>query len=769
MRMKCNRHTIKLTLAFFAMFALAACVNTLDEEDFKTTFRVEGGEECALFFKIETGEDDMDTRASGDLVNGSVDEHKIGETGNYAFFFKTDGSLYRTEELTLYDAADNDCGEVTDNTPSTGKHKVEKIYRTRLDLRDSDGEIEKELQCLVVLNGDPIFGELEDLKTLDEFLEFSWTCNGDPMTGIGRDGDLFTMTNSSYVDDGEVFCAVPIDVEKLYTPLEVDGVDPQKIVTIHVERMLAKFTFEVEVNDTEIDGPGFKKFMDGDGKILYYEITPTNNIITYCSGIDSDNEDSPILEEVKFKIRVTGWGINALERKSNAYKKINTTTYFTNWNDAENYRSYWAEDAHYGALDLFQRLDDTNDAEDQNNAGNHYDPRFYTSYPWQFRRSVNNGVSFDYYDKHIDATNGNLNGNYLWNYSFTDLNNSKFDKLIYVPENTYDAEEVRMWGHDNRENVLAGTHLIIGAELLTDLDGDGIYEPNELWRDRTGVYYSDSTFCFWSLVRSFNLALQSHVYMDYTRFKWKEDDGIDIAPRSALTMSGNFLRELDEFDKKEGENWNGYKEHQGSKYYLCFNDDKYSDADSKKRTQIDEYSVVKSYEGNLFRPAIVTGGDGQVLPWPDPSNDYCMTIRGEDGSPLDIYESISIEYSEDRDNGQGGMRIVTGVRAKTQVDARDIKSMLYEWTGAVDHFKDGKMYYAAPAELTGAGGAASIYGVVRNGWYKYKLSDIQVIGTSVDNVDEPIVPNKVITHDQLNITVDIIDWHNFLNIVAPVL
>ena len=756
MRMKCNRHTIKLTLAFFAMFALTACVNTLDEEDFKTTFRVEGGEECALFFKIETGEDDMDTRASGDLVNGNDDEHKIGTTGNYAFFFKTDGSWYRTEKLTLYDAADNDCGEVTDNTPSTGKHQVEKIYRTRLNLKDSDGKIEKELQCLVVLNGDPIIGELDKLKTLDEFLAFSWKYNGDPME-IGRDGNLFTMTNSSYVKGGKVCCAVPIDVEKLYTPLEVNGeaapIDPQKIVTIHVERMLAKFTFE-------IDGSNFTAVRDGDGKILYYEIEPANHVITYCTGVDPQNGDSPILKEVNFKIRVTGWGINALERESNAYKKIDNTTYFTSWNDAENYRSYWAEDAHYG-VDFFKPMP-MDDEWLKENPEEYYADKYYNGYPWQFRRSVNNGVSFDFYDKHIDATNGNSNGNFLWNYSFTDLNNPKFGREVYVPENTYDAELVSK-GHDNRENVLAGTHLIIGAELLTDL-GDG-YKPNELWRDRTGVYYSDPTLCFWSLARSFNLALQSHVYMEYTRFRWKVEDGIDIAPRSALTMSGNFLRESDELDEN---GWRGYKEHYGSKYYLCFNYDKDSDEDPNKRTRIDAYDVVKKYEGNLFRPAIVTGGDGQVLPWPDPANDYCMTIRGEDGSPLDIYESISIIYNEEKGE-KGGMRIVTGVRAKTQVDARDIKSMLYEWTGAVDHFKDGKMYYAAPAELTGADGAASIYGVVRNGWYKYKLSNIQVIGTSVDNVDEPIVPNKVITHDQLNITVDIIDWHNFLNIVAPVL
>lgn len=761
MKMKCNRHTIKLTLAFFAMFALTACVNTLDEEDFKTTFRVEGGEECALFFKIETGEDDMDTRASGDLVNGSEDEHKIGTTGNYAFFFKKDGSWYRTEELTLYNAADNDCGEVTDNTPSAGKHQVEKIYRTRLNLKDSDGNIEKELLCLVVLNGDPIIEDLRKLEqrettALSKFLEFSWKYNGDPM-GIGRDGDLFTMTNSSYVDGGEVCCAVPIDVEALYTPLEVNGVAPQKIVTIHVERMLAKFTFE-------IDGSKFTATEDENGNRCY-EITPANHVITYCTGVDPQNGDSPILKEVNFKIRVTGWGINALERESNAYKKINNPQngYFTNWNDEGNYRSYWAEDAHYG-VDFFNPMPMVDD-EEKENPKDHYDGQYYNGYPWQFRRSVNNGVRFDYYDKHIDNTNGNSNGNYLWNYSFTDLNNPKFGREVYVPENTYDAELVSKWGHDNRENVLAGTHLIIGAELLTDLEGNDNYKPNELWRDRTGVYYSDSTLCFWSLARSFNLALQSHVYMEYTRFKWKEDDGVDIKPRSALTMSGNFLRESDELDEN---GWRGYKEHYGSKYYLCFNDDDKSDEDRNKRTPIDRYSVVKDYKGNLFRPAIVTGGDGQVLPWPDPANDYCMTIRGEDNSPLDIYESISIEYNKE-EGAYGGMRIVTGVRAKTQVDARDIKSLLYEWTGAVDHFKAGKMYYAAPAELAGAGGAASIYGVVRNGWYKYKLSDIQVIGTSVDNVNEPIVPNKVITHDQLNITVDIINWHNFWNIWAPML
>ena len=103
----------------------------------------------------------------------------------------------------------------------------------------------------------------------------------------------------------------------------------------------------------------------------------------------------------------------------------------------------------------------------------------------------------------------------------------------------------------------------------------------------------------------------------------------------------------------------------------------------------------------------------------------------------------------------------------TYKDYRNIvKSLLYEWLGALDHFSDGKMYYSAPVLHNGAGKSEKErnkyvlgdYGVVRNNWYKFNLSTITGMGTSVDNPGDPIVPNRVDINDVINVKISILDW-----------
>lgn len=688
--------------ALFVVFAFASCIDNGFVDDTNGNSSGNSGGTYSIAFQFDMG--DIATRAaSGDLEKGDTPEHVIGTTGNYVFFFNENGSFYSADALELAN------GDPLWSDPDHHEHLVEKTYTAQIT--DEEGTLPKKLYAVVVLNCQRIFDQLSAQAsrkvTLDNFLQEIWdNTNNDPLL-IGRnDNGYFTLTNSIYVKDGARASAVLIDVDQMKQTSDL-FLDPSKVVTIHVERMVAKFTFDVNQENCEYDPTTGT-----------YIFTPTNHVITYCT---FDNEGKPIYTERNFRIRVTGWEINALEAKSYLFKNFQINgNYFTNWNDLANFRTYWAEDTHYTNL----------------------------AYPWQFRKAVNN-ADFEYYSAYYDAA-ANTNTNYLTNFSYTYLDNGAFGKAVYVPENTYDARSVQQMNHDNRDHLLAGTHLIIGALLETDLDNDGTYEAVELWRDRTGVYYKSAKDCFWSLVRQFNYDLQSHLFMNYMRYYWEEGEDYHEASRAALTTSLEYV-----YDYRGTGSQKGSGLHEGADHKL-FRQNGY------QFTEL-TYNYIQTLPDELlFSPATVEDGDGQILPWFEG-----MTIRSEDNvhSELDIFDNVVIDYD------QYGRRRVNGNFLRT-ADNNDIRSMLYEWLGAVDHFKDGKMYYAAPAELHTNGnstmGQTGIYGVVRNNWYQYHLNDIQTIGTSVDNVDEPIVPNKVSTNDQLNITVTIIDWHSYL-IDAPVL
>lgn len=706
------KNMARFSLMLLVMFAFAACINDSYVDETEKSSGVGGSHVYSFLFNFEMG--DIATRAtdepsavadnapeSGDLVHGSDAEHAIGIDGNYIFLFHTDGSFYASLDIELSNAD-------MLNSQDHPWHDVEHTYQAQFTA-DED-ELPEEVLCLVVLNGQSIYGQLQAAATngMQSFLTALWENYSAPKS-IGRNNnDLFTLTNASYIDkDGKLIKAVPMNLKEM----KQDGynnLDPSKVVTIHVERMVAKFTFDVNKENCEYD-----QATDT------YIFTPNNHVITYCT---FDNDGKPIYTEQNFRIRVTGWEINALETKSYVFKDFRANSnYFTNWSDAANYRTYWAEDTHYTNL----------------------------TYPWQFRKAVNN-ADIEYYGINYDAA-ANTNTNYLTNFNYNYLDNGTFDKTVYVPENTYDAQSLKD-KHDNRDHLLAGTHLIVGAVLETDLDNDGKYEAVELWRDRTGVYYKSAQDCFWSLVRQFNYDLQSHLFMNYTRNYWEEGEDYREVSRAALTTSQEYVYDYSKYPNtsKKG---NGL--HAGA-------DHKLFRQNGNQFTEL-TYNYIQTLPDDLlFSPAIVEDGDGQVLPWFEG-----MTIRSEDAahSELDIFASVVINYDNE------GRRRVIGEFLRT-ADNNDIRSMLYEWLGAVDHFKNGKMYYAAPAELHMNANSTmektGIYGVVRNNWYQYHLNDIQTIGTSVDNVDEPIVPNKVFTNDQLNITVNIIDWHSYY-IDAPVL
>ena len=702
------------------MLSLASCAKEKHDDELAVDNRtLPSKSEYIISFDIQSvvdvatragdGYSDLDDAGNGDFVYGSEDEHKlIGEKGNYVFFFsenKNKGGeleLVAISDVVLSTHRHNTGGSegVRDENDKV-EDNIEARYESRFDVEDEMIPS----ACLLLLNGRHFEEQLNSIREAlaDEAASRTYTVQdilsvltdkvdkqGDPHA-IGFDDDeygrrYFTMSNSIYVKDGALQTAVPIPDGFIQ---QKNTYDPDKVLTIYVERMVAKFTFEIADHDSE-------------DRTVFVE--PAASPLILFTGFESAGHMT--FSAVPWRVQLKGWGINALETQNNVFRQIEAAPtsekgYPGAWQDASNYRTYWSTDPHYDEK----------------------------TYPWQFRnmydRTYGTGgrrdyPAFDYYGhRYEDASEQNILRNYSYN-EFKALSQQDFDRVVYTPENTYNylyEEDTFNRNLDGREHLLAGTHLLVGAELQTDFESvegeESGFKAHDLFRDRSGIYYMTEEDCFRSLVHSFNRTLSSQSSMSFTYFNW---DGDESDARNGKTY---VIRPTADGD-----------------FYLFFDDDKVAyDSDYSK------YHMC---------PATIKDGDGKRLPWP--ANVRLSIINSSSNRPLSgIYEPRAKETDE---WGQP----ITGF----QIDQNVIKSLMYEWLGAVDHYSDGKMYYSAPVTNPRSGTDQNpFYGVVRNNWYRFVLSGVHNLGTSVDDPDQPIIPLVVETHDQLNVRIRILDWHEF--------
>ncbi|MCH5216779.1 MAG: fimbria major subunit [Muribaculaceae bacterium] len=529
---------------------------------------------------------------------------------------------------------------------------------------EQKGWFENLKECFVLLNT-PF--ELADLLTVskDELLQ---KIVNTPYISDGNGTRYLTMCNSVYVEGGgKTSVAAKVDPTKVFTSqLEAmeKALKGEAAVVAYVERVAAKVSLRFE--NEKYDEPSAERVFtpDNDEVVLFSRMY--NDVPYYEGGYSS-------------RIRITGWGMNALEKKSFLFRKFDpAVNYFSGWYNTANSRVFWSEDMNYN---------------------------YSSAYPWQYRKAVNS-PSVPYYKNKI---NGSENTNILQNISFSGLANGKFgkDNALYVPENTYDFTDAAFKNLDSRPELLAGTHVIVCAELLTNIDNRNVFSARDLYRDRNGNYYRTERDCFKALVLAFNNSVISHSFLRFRYYDWDNGGG-----------------EQTLFAMTKGE------------YNLYYGN-----------TKLDEKNI-DALAGMLTSDATVVGGDGQRLAWLDG-----MTIKDGNGNVVDIYTNIDeVDSSKNR-----------YLRKATP---NDIKSILLEYIGVIDHFKDGKMYYAVPVgflldndKSTPTNSTYSIYGVVRNCSYDILIHNVTGLGTSVDNVEEPIVPNKVMTHDHLFISIEILRWH----------
>lgn len=651
------RHIIKACL-LSTLFVAGACSSSFYEDlgDDMDGFGTIG------YMAVRLMPSDGNSRASvGDTFDvGTNGELMLSTEANHFAIFYTDG--------TDTPIAISELNGMSGNQSTDGAANSSMVYATIVGRNELKEALEKFHECYVILNTDIKESELiryskDDLLKLEVASPFFVDSKGN---------QYFTMCNSVYVENGKKKIHTTVDTSKIYSSYNETIEQAWKgnaAVTAYVERLAAKFSLSFENENYNLAGAD-RVFEPADNKMIMFSKVTSGDVPEY------EDKDPASDTPYTYKIRITGWGINGIEQKSKLFRNFNENgNYFLNWYNTDYKRAYWSEDLNYTRA----------------------------VYPWQYRRVIDNSGIPVY-------QNGD---NVLHNFSFAELNtNNLTGKPLYSPENTFDfTDKVFSTNLNNKPELLAGTHLIVCAQILTNLKNPTVWEPHDIYRDRNGSFYRNELDCVKALVASMNNILKSHSYLKFTYWDWSKG-GIEYKL---------FARTKGEF----------------ALYY--------------KGRKLDTQYVEELYKQgvSLTADAEFKGSDGKRILWIDG-----MTIQDDKGNLMQSYSNID-EVNSKNDEWLRESSI------------NDMKSVIFEHIGAVDHFSDGKMYYAVPIgyikdeskATTDTNQRYSIYGVVRNSSYNIQITGVGGLGTSVDNVNQPIIPNTVTSSDHLFIGFKILEWH----------
>ena len=305
-----------LLIGMLACSALVACTN--EDSPVNGENNKFDGDKAYLAVNIVTSEANSRAAGAEAYVDGTGNECAVGKARFY--FFNADGSAY-----TNTTTAKNANYYETNLTLNKDEDNDNEEYQSTAILvigTDQNGETAGTPYSIVaVLNPETAATELgTDPLTLDQLKSKS----GDYRKFGANE---FLMTNSVYANEGETKMEVFIKPENLATTAEAALDNP---VVIHVERVAAKMTYTTEFNN---------KFPTGitvEGKAVYAKVT----------GIAPAHEN-PVSNLIKaitptWTNQVLGFG---------QY----------NWNNAANYRSYWATSAEPDAYNNISSWNDANE------------------------------------------------------------------------------------------------------------------------------------------------------------------------------------------------------------------------------------------------------------------------------------------------------------------------------------------------------------------------------------------------------------------------
>lgn len=274
---------------FIALAALgfAACEKSADENKTQQNAELEQS-----YVAVTLASDDMNTRAAdGKYDEGLAEEREVKSA--YVFFFK-DGAPFMVafDGTTSTNVGPNNYLPVNLSTVDTDMPNVSDVKDAVLVLQNYKGEYPN--QIVAVLNWNPT---AKSSYTLSE-LQTKISALGDTTNG-------FVMSNAVYADGaGQVVDAVDLTIANIAKDKDTALANP---VTIHVERVAAKVVFTA----------------DNGGKFA----------------VEKEIEGKPVFAQIK------GFELYNDYQESWLIKRIDPTwtNLGFNWNDADFFRSYWAQ------------------------------------------------------------------------------------------------------------------------------------------------------------------------------------------------------------------------------------------------------------------------------------------------------------------------------------------------------------------------------------------------------------------------------------------
>ena len=272
---------------FIALAALgfAACEKAADESKTQQNAELEQS-----YVAITLAADDM-TRAADGKYDAGLDEERAVNSA-YVFFFK-DGAAFPVafDGTTSTNAGPNNYLSVNLTTVNTNMPNVSDVKDAVLVLQNYKGEYPN--QIVAVLNWTPE----QSSYTLSELQA--------KISNLGNATNGFVMSNAVYADGADqVVDAVDLTIANIAKNEDDAIANP---VTIHVERVAAKVVFTA----------------DNGGKFA----------------VEKEIDGKPVFAQIK------GFELYNDYQESWLIKRINPTwtNLGFNWNDADFYRSYWAQ------------------------------------------------------------------------------------------------------------------------------------------------------------------------------------------------------------------------------------------------------------------------------------------------------------------------------------------------------------------------------------------------------------------------------------------
>ena len=325
-------------------------------------------------------------------------------------------------------------------------------------------------------------------------------------------------------------------------------------------------------------------------------------------------------------------------------------------------------------------------------------------YPEQFRQSleVTNDVRHLHDGTHL--SNGNL-----------DVTAKEKCNLLYKPFNEFEGSNRTLYSFENTyndaDNLLgergyysAGTHLILTGRIKIN----SINSYTDLYYDQNSIFYASEQDLFAAKLEILNsIILRNGVHgLRVLDVNWLRDS--KYKPDTELDKNGMKILA-----------WQN-----GSVLWVNRN------------------NVLREAKADDFRliPAEIAGGDGSLLLAPEASiTEIYLAPKDENGNFNDA--------------------------KKTKITGNDLISLIHKQIGSIDHFKEGRVYYAAPIphfktkveEVTASGLGDT--GVVRNNWYEVTVTGIGGVGRPIDDETQPIIPAVEVKRSYLNLTIEVKEWH----------